>query len=564
MFGKPIRRREETLLTTTIRQFDGGKNVIDADLNLSSDYAKELSNIERGIDGSLSIRPGTRLLVDFSDLDSAAVVNITYFSERVIAVLASGRVVSAQADGTKTSHSTAWAGSAFTHVSFAPFNGELVIVNGVDKPLLMADDFTVDFLEDLATTSNVNTPICRYACTHQRYLVMANDPTEPDALYISHKDASGTWPGDPAPNSAVKLNLGSIVPVGSAEIRGIASFRDRLVIGFDECVILAQLDVYVTSGATSVHTPNFDDIMPGFGCSSHRTMVSLGNDLLFCDFYGVVSLAKTIISNSLEPARASELVDPEIVALLQQLTTGTLEDKMHAVYDQRNRRYMLFIPNANDPTETICYSYTTIRQLKINAWATLRGWNWAASCRTALGNVLFARGTQIFYYDFEDTDSVADYKDDQETFSDDTVYTDGYGNSPTDDEDSGVPINFTWELPWADFNKRMYVKHSRYIGLDTTGTAAFTFQMFVDNLYQDRDGELTPTLEMDFVGGSHGGFGADGYGDVFGGGRITSDERLYAWTTPFKLAKFRVTGETKEPLRIVSISVAYQRGSIRR
>jgi hypothetical protein len=67
------------------------------------------------------------------------------------------------------------------------------------------------------------------------------------------------------------------------------------------------------------------------------------------------------------------------------------------------------------------------------------------------------------------------------------------------------------------------------------------------------------------MGGGVGGFGNVPYGDApYGGGRRSSDERLYAWTTKFKLMKLRFFGATKRKLKFISVSLAYVHGGIRR
>jgi hypothetical protein len=163
------------------------------------------------------------------------------------------------------------------------------------------------------------------------------------------------------------------------------------------------------------------------------------------------------------------------------------------------------------------------------------------------------------------------------------------GWSPVADEDaSGVPIVFDWELPWADFDKRAKNKVTKYLALDVEGDGTFTAEMYVDNLKEDRsdpgeewtddtlwsDGygwnryrmeplNVEPECSMDFRGGDALGFGAD-YGQRFGGGRSTKEELLYAWPAKGKLFKLRFAGETVRPLRFVSVTVMYQDGSIRR
>ena len=120
---------------------------------------------------------------------------------------------------------------------------------------------------------------------------------------------------------------------------------------------------------------------------------------------------------------------------------------------------------------------------------------------------------------------------------------------------------FDWELPWADFKHRMDIKYSRYISLDTAGTATFTMESYVDNI---RD--QPAYTSTDFAGGQGLGYGAQPYGSGYGGAalRRASEERLYANTSKFKLMKLRFFGATKLKLRFISISIAYLHGSIRR
>ena len=55
------------LQDTTIRDYGGGWNVSDSDLNLSSRYQPISNNISRGIDGSFGPRQGTALFGDFAN-----------------------------------------------------------------------------------------------------------------------------------------------------------------------------------------------------------------------------------------------------------------------------------------------------------------------------------------------------------------------------------------------------------------------------------------------------------------------------------------------------------------
>ena len=587
-------QRAVKLDSVTVRDFSGGWNVVDNDLNLTSKFLKIMKNMVRGEDGSVRVRYGTRL---FSNLSSYLdeIVNIFYFQGRIIVVGLNGKIAFVNASGdpviawddawarTLPGNPSGWSTTPFC--SAAVFNGELIICNGVNKPLKILPNLTVSYLVDLATKSNVNTPIARYVRTHGRYLTMAGDLSSEDTLYVSASDTAGTWLNDLAPNDAVNVALGSRVPSGSQAIKGLGRFRDNLVITFEEAILTAELGTYV--GAD--HVPTFRDAIEEIGSVSHRVIQTVGENMLVADGVGVGSVRRALFTTTVKPERQSELIDPEIQKDMARLSsTVTLEDNTFSVYDPKAYTYMLFLPNANDDnsvTETRGFAYQYNEKLKIDSWSECTGWKWKAGCRSSLKRVFFANKNSIFIFGNKDDPINADFIGEQETFSDNTTFNDGLGlYEVADVDDSGVPISFVWELPWADNGARFNVKNSRYLGLDTTGDARFTTKMFTDNIYDDKtfrgetfldlttftDGlgflieKLSPALEMEFVGGESPGFGADEFGEFFGGGRPTQDERMYAWPATYKLYKMRFEGETMGPLNFISFTLGYMRGSIRR
>jgi hypothetical protein len=545
---------QNLLQISTIRSFEGGLNVIDTDLNMSPKYARVLDNLERAPDGSLSLRPGTKLFS--SNLwDSTDVVNHVYFNTYIIAVQTSGAFTKIDGTGVGTNMSRVGAApgtkpwGATTYCTFTIFNGDLICCNGSDKPMLVKGKpsdpnyMQAQYLVDEATLSNVNTPIGKYVIAHSQYTVIAGVSTALSSLFISAKGTSGTYFGDPAPNDGIVLDLGPRVSLGSSTITGIVAYRDKLLVTFERGVLPINLGIY--TGSPAVHTPTDDGFIEEYGCLCHRSLVSVGDDTFFNDNVGVNSINRVNVFNTLRPLRVSHLIDPLTTASIQPLTTAQIQQYMFAVYDLRNFRYMLFVPTFDGGgvlQETVCYSYTTVPALKIQAWARLRGWKWQSACRTALQNIIFSRGANLYSYDFDNEDTSADRL-----------------NDPSVNSGLGEDIEFAWEMPWADFKHRMQIKLSRYLGLDTQGTATFTAEAYVDNITSN------PMLSMQFVGGNAGGFGNSLYGDApFGGGRRTSEERLYAWTTKFKLLKLRFSGTTRSKLKFVSISLAYLQGSIRR
>lgn len=561
-FFKSVKRQNsqvkesEVLLTTTVRDFTGGLNVADTDLNMKPKYAKTLDNIERSLDGTLSVRPGTVL---FSTLNAGAdttdIVNQIYFNGVVITVQKSGRVCNVTGTGAVTSMSTTW--GATTFVSFTVFNSQLIICNGLNKPLIIEGNpnktnyMVCVNLIDLGGGTNVNTPIGTLCISHAQYTIIAGITAAPSTIYISARGTSGTYLGDPAPNDAIALDLGPRVSLGSSAVTGMVSYRDKLLIAFERGVLPVNLGIY-TGSPTAVHTPTDDGFIEEFGCLAHRSLVSVGDDTFFNDNVGVNSIERVVLYNTLRPDRISNLVDPLITALIQPLSPAQIAQYVFAVYDMRHRRYMLFVPVFVNGviTETIGFSYTDLPALKISAWARLRGWVWASACRTSLQNIIFSNANKLYSYDFDNTQGVnADFQGDL------TLNPDG----------SGVPVTFSWEMPWADFNKRMNVKETAYMFLETTGTAQFTASMYTDNILLDANKVDAPALVTDFWGGSQGAYGQQLYGGTpYGGGRPTSDERLFAWPATFKIAKLWFRGSSKLPLKFISITLAYKRGSIRR
>ena len=553
---------QSNLQISTVRSFEGGLNVTDTDLNMSPKFAKTLDNFERGTDGSQALRPGTVMVTD-QIADTSDIINHVYFAGFVWSVQASGNITTTDGAGNViVKHRypgdvVPWP-AGVTFVDFTVFNSDLIIVNGRDKPLIVSGRYTrpdgsinpnylvVQYLADFSG-SNVNTPIGRFVIAHGQYTVMAGIPDKPSTIYVSHVNTSGTWLGDPLPNDAISMDLGPRVSIGSATITGMVAYRDKLLVTFERGVLPINLGVY--DGSTPAkHVPTDDGFVEEFGCLSHRSLVSVGDDTFFNDNVGINSISRINVFNTLRPVRTSHLIDPLITELMQGLTAQQIIDKVFAVYDLRHFRYMIFIPvySGDVITETVCFSYTNIPTLKVQSWARLRGWVWQSACRTALQNIIFSRGNKLYAYDF-DAEVGTDRRDD-----------------PAVNDGKGEPIKFEWELPWADFKHRMDIKYIKYLAFDSEGEAPFTVEAYVDNIVYYR-GERVPMLSMQFVGGDAGGYGNSQYGDSpYGGGRRTRDERTYGYNTKFKLLKLRIHGETTHRLRIVSISIAYLRGGIRR
>jgi len=783
----------------TIRDFSGGWNVIDSELNLTTKYSPIMDNVLRGSDGSVAVRQGLRwttslaapvseslpanvdiftdgvgdpvvrinwtlhgfsngqhlfienllpgpsvtfglttadfigkwfnvYVVDSDTItisvrngaasigsiigssivykrDSAPlggeIINKAFFQGHFIVVSSIGEVVIVNEQtlvATQVwSHSISqgqagspvgWMDTNFA--SFEPYGGHLDIYNGIDSPLELDinNNPICQYLADPSTGSNVGIPQAAYGIALGGYSCVAGDTDTGNLLNIAALNTDSVFTGNPVPDDAVDVDMAKASNSESTIIIGLGQIRDKVVALFDDAAILGTLGIYKTVGSDQVHDPSFKDTIAQHGTVSHRSVVPLGNDLYMCDRVGVPSLTQSATSLTFVPVRVSDLIEPAIQQNISRLSRTTQLLKIFAVFNARERQYMLFMPKydpedvralrsdpivvplglpykslffiqlinhglevgdtvrisgvatnvggitpseingdrdvafiidrdtlviraASDfllfgvqgggtacflqPTTdaTIGYIYTNNPALRIKSWARFTGWKLQCGCKTTNGRVFFAQDREIYQLGSSDDAVTADFvgQYDHSSWAVNTSYTAGervkdgteiyralvdHVSQPTGtfvearaanpnlwEVFAGTPINFVWEWPWSDFDKRMHTKAMRFTHPDTTGTGEYTMQLYTDNNYKRSDyGKMTPVREITFRGGDAGGFGTPS--PVYGGGRTTHDQ--YLWYTPLnaKILKFRFQGATTEPLRFIAVSIVYNEGSYQR
>lgn len=536
------------LQTATLRGFSGGLNLIDDPLNMDFKYSTVMRNVYADNDGKVQVRYGYKLFAEcllfFTTI--AYIVNMEFFNNSIIVVGSNGEILRVNGAGVVTrifdttlanalpDSPAAW--SATTFASFAQFNGRLIICNGSDKPLAVDDNFFVEYLQDEATNTNINVPICRYVVAINRYLVMAGDPLYPRRVHISQRDAPGTWFGDPPPNDATFVDVNALND--GDVIRGLLPFRDKLLVLFLEGTVIGTLGIY--SGTD--HEPDFEDVIKDHGSISHRAAISVGDDGLLADLQGVPSIKRTVLSSSFKPERMSELIDPAITAAFQDLSIEDLEDHVFRVYDSREGQYMLFVPNSDDiatTTETKAFVFNYKPSLRQNNWCIFEGWNFTCGCRSVGRNVFFGdKDGNIWLYGSRDN----------------PIYADAVDTISATPNPEGNEIEFEWETPWIDLSDRARNKEAKYISFDTRGEGEFTCEMYVDEM-------TSASLSTGFSGGSQGGHGNGP--QPYGAGRNTSYKKLYAWPVKFQIARLRFTGAVKDRLAFIAITLRFKKLGIR-
>ncbi len=527
-----------------------------------------------------------------------------YFVTSIFAVSSRGEIVSVDGNGLKTKRwdsaiaaalpfpAAGWksAVGSTTTVDFVPFKGKMLIHNGVDKPLSVAPNLAVSYLGDAASNySNVFVPIGRFGCVVSDYHCVAGIPATPTSIYVSSKGTDGTFIGAPPPNDGIVIDVGAYAPDGAPEIRGIAGFRSYLIVFFATQSLLIKLGNYEGEGANRIHVPQFPDTMPQFGLLSHRCYAVVENDLIFAGRDGVSSARRNLQSAEIDSTFISNRVEPTYRHDIGMIDDNQLRLHAFMVKDKLEHTTVTFLPSGK------AFAYSSDESPKYQSWSIWEGPEWTCGCTSFLGRVFYAQGNRIYMkgnsiYDNEKIH--ADKQHDRDllwtvntfysggqrvhdqntnrtftcllghTSGLTTIYDDIESSlaNPVWEEYLGLPIEFELETPWMDSHNPMQVKQTRFISINSKGTARFTVAAHVENLYEDIHGNQVyePAIRMDFLGNEAVGFGQASI--PYGGSRRSNDPRLYKYPVRFKQLKLRIYGSTIEPLEIGTVSLLFSSG----
>lgn len=583
---KPTRSRLEEII---LRGFGGGWNVVDEDTNMEAKYQTELKNFRRTPAGAQKIRNGTKIFSYVNTVVTGNIIDMTYFNNRLIVVTSTGQMASIDNAGTPYVlwNATIAAGlplapagwSATTQVNFVPWKDQLIIHNGVDKPIILSSTYVPTYLQDLATGSNVNVPIGYYGCIAANYHCVAGVSGEPTMVYISSRGTSGTFPSDPAPNDAIKIDVGAYAPSGAPSILGIAGYRQFLVVFFRAQSLIIQLGEYDGSTPPN-HDPQFIDEMPQFGIINHRCVHTVENDLRFAGYDGLASGKRNLFSGNIDSKFLSALIEPAWREDLPAVVTT----QPFMVHNPIEHSLYMF---TNDTVGTT-YVYQANEQLKYESWTRFEGTGLrvVCGCQSFLGRVflgghagnrtaVYQMGNDVFAGENYTTDLDSDFT---AFWANSTPYTIGQKIYDLIDSNSyecldshtsaavgtfaadragaaagkweqylGEDIQFTMELPWIDGKTPMRVKQLRFVSIDSRGTAAFTVAAYVDF-------KAGAAISMTFVGNE----------SVEDGVRLSNDPQLYGFPVKFKALKTRITGAASEALTIAGIRYLFTKGRFRR
>lgn len=542
-----VRPAQVATQDVTLRDFSGGLRLTDVNTILNSKYAVVLSNFLVEEEFSQQLRFGTKMKKDFGK----TVVDVKYYAQHILAFHADGTISAYAGDGTTTviwddsiaaalpGAPLAWA-TGVTHIDHSEDKGNLIVHNDRDKPLIIDDTLSVTYLQDLATNTNINTPIGRHCATVDKYHVIAFRDTP--EIAISATGASGTWPGDPAPNDALIYNLGSFVSTSNKKIIATKAFKGLLFVFFVTSIVIVRLGKISDTGD---HIPEVVDVIDSIGAISHRAIFTTEKDIIVYTKKGVYRIRRNSLGTAYDTVNLTEdSIDPLLIKNLPAI--GSAAGYSFAIQDKLSKKSFFFTKTeAGGRLVLGCAHDTEFRNV---AWSPMDGWEFDGGCETENDRVFFFKGSKLYQYGnfaYTDEDYHADFIAD-----------------PAVNAGEGQAITFNWESSWLDANTRLKTKDLMLVTGDSAGEADFSLDIFVDNIYKDSNGDYDPAVSMLFRAGSVGGYGTPSQG--FGGGRRFSDERYYGFPVRFKIFKFRVHGTATKRLSVSTLSFIYRIGKYMR
>lgn len=533
-------------LDVTLRDFSGGLKLTDTNAILNSRFAVVLSNMFVEEDYAQQLRYGTKLRREYvSDI-----IDAYYFAGNILTFHADGTIfafdnvnppvaiwndaIAALLPGAPLSWTT-----GVTHIDHAEDGGNLIVHNDKDKPVIINDDLEVDYLQDLATLTNINTPIGRHCATVDKYHVVAFRDTP--ELIISATGASGTYVGDPIPNDSIIYNLGSYAPTKNRRITACKAFKGLLFVFFATSIVIVRLGKISDTGE---HVPEVVDVLDSIGAISHRSIFTTEKDIVVYTRKGVYRIRRNSLGTAFEPVQLTSDIDPLLSKNLPQI--GSAAGYSFALQDNIAKKAFFFVRTEADTKLVVACSGDS--EFKKTAWSPIDGWDFDGGCVTENDRVFFYKGKKLYQYgnkSFAGEDYFSDFLDD-----------------PTVNDGEGEPIVFDWESSWLDANNRLKTKDILKVTGDTIGEADFFLDIFVDNVYKDSEGNYDPAVSLELRAGSVGGYGAPSEG--YGGGRRFSDERYYGFPVRCKIFKFRIRGSASKRLTIGALSFIYRTGTYHR
>lgn len=249
--------------------------------------------------------------------------------------------------------------------------GDEVWIGGVDNETTTFDDFgaPTDQAFRVVPVSNTTGGVkAKYIIRFQDRLILAGIPGQPTKVMIS-----GRYPQQERFDWYAGGGFVNIEPDSGEAVTGLATYYQsststQTIIVFKEKSVWELKLSYISVGAYSVLNPEYRLLTASQGCSSHRSIRSVENDIMFCNRKGIYILRY-------EPQLLNVINANEISAKIRPVfESQTNDDLLSATAAYVDKKYILSFPGSK---QTICFDRE--RLSFIGPWYTPFGINhWAS------------------------------------------------------------------------------------------------------------------------------------------------------------------------------------------
>lgn len=250
---------------------------------------------------------------------------------------------------------------------------------------------------------------------------------------------------DYATGTSGSLDLTTVWPGGFDEVVSLIAHNDFLI-------ILGRRSILLYSGAGSPASMSLADTILNIGCVSRDCVQSTGQDILFVDFSGVRSLARTVQEKSAPIGDISQNVNNDIKARIQA-ETGDIK----TIYDPNHAFFLV-----NFPSVGVLYCFDTRYPLENGSYRTTTWTAMEPLCFTVTDSDELYIGveTGLAKYDtYKDDASTYDlqYFSHPLSFGDSSTLKFLKGVAITTFNGSGATVVLNWAYDYTgDYQKQAY------------------------------------------------------------------------------------------------------------
>src|SRR3990167_2039028 len=269
--------------------------------------------------------------------------------------------------------------------------GDETLVSFVGPDVLRYDDHgqPSSILTTTPTADTTGGPNAKYIIRHKDRLIVAGLDGEPTKVMIS-----GRIPNHERFHWSVGGGFVNVEPDTGDDITGLAIHQEKIIVFKENSIWQIKLES-IEVGNFSILDPQYQLITASQGCSSHRSIVPVENDLLFCGRKGVYVLGNEpgILGDVLRTNELSVKVRP----FIRGLTQSHLQNAAAAYIDNK---YILSFPGKG---QTLCFDRE--RNCFMGPWSiSFDPRNWIKYVESGGSEVwLAADGTDTYVSQFSDT-----------------------------------------------------------------------------------------------------------------------------------------------------------------